>query len=85
MARIPASQGTEGYPALEAAARDRAALTVKALGGEDVAAEIAHVDATIANWTWVGANKARNALVDAAKDVAEIVGTLLGAALKGIA
>lgn len=74
----------EGIEALESAARDRAGLTLRALKGEDVSGELAIVDATIANWTWVGANKARNALVEAAKEVADLVGILLGTALKGI-
>lgn len=74
----------QGRDALEACARDRARLMVKALGGEDVSNEIGFVDATIANWTWVGAEKARKALVEAAEEVAEIVGSLLGAAVKGI-
>lgn len=74
----------EGMEALEAAARDRVQLTVDALSGEDVTAELAIVDATIANWVWVGAYHARFALAAAAEELAAVFGKLLGVTVRGI-
>ena len=74
----------EGKAAVKAAAADRARLALRGLAGEEVAAEIAMVESTIADWAWVGADHARSALVEAAKDGAKMLGALLGAMVGGL-
>ncbi len=74
----------EAVKAVRAAGLDLSELLLRKVAGEDVGAELAHVEATIANWAWVGAHRVRTALLEEVKEVAGIVGGALKALLVGL-
>lgn len=67
----------EAMEDVRGALRDAAALTVRALNGDDVGAELVIVKATIANWEFVHASRVQAAMEAAAKEALQYAGEIL--------
>lgn len=69
---------------VRAAALDLSELLLRQAAGEEVGGELDLVEATLANWAWVGASRVRSALLEETKVVAGIVGGALRALIVGL-
>lgn len=72
--------GVEARDRIAEASFDLAELTTRALLGDDVSADQAHLKAQIANWSFVGSSLAAKAFKAAVEDV----GVFLVGLLKGV-